>query len=152
MHATLGHVNADASKPDQPTLADFTATSHDKLRYGDTDRQGHVNNAVFSTFLETGRVEVLRDPEAQLTEDGREWVIARLALDFVGEMHWPGRVDIGTRVARIGRTSVGMYQALFQDGRLVARAETVIVQMNDETRRPEPLSEAAVARFSLLQV
>ena len=67
-------------------------------------------------------------------------------------MHWPGRVDIGTRVARIGRTSVGMDQALFQDGRLVARAETVIVQMDADTRRPVPLSETAVARFSLLEV
>jgi acyl-CoA thioester hydrolase len=133
------------------TLDDFPAHSHDKLRYGDTDRQGHVNNAVFATLLETGRIEVLRDATAQLTEDGREWVIARLTLDFLGEILWPGQVDIGTRVQRIGRTSVGMEQALFQEGRIVARAETVIVQMNNETRRPEPLSDTARERFSALQ-
>ena len=34
----------------------------DKLRYADTDRQGHVNNACFATFLETGRVECLYNP------------------------------------------------------------------------------------------
>lgn len=44
------------------TLADFPFTSFDKLRYCDTDKQGHVNNAVFSTFLETGRAEFLLDP------------------------------------------------------------------------------------------
>jgi acyl-CoA thioester hydrolase len=38
-----------------PSLRDFAVYSVDKLRYGDTDRQGHVNNAVFATFLETGR-------------------------------------------------------------------------------------------------
>ena len=137
---------------DHPALDDFPARSHDKLRYGDTDRQGHVNNAVFATLLETGRIEVLRDATAQLTEDGREWVLARLTLDFLGEILWPGQVDIGTRVQRIGRTSVGMEQALFQEGRIVARAETVIVQTDIETRRPEPLSERARERFGALLV
>lgn len=140
------------SVTDQPILADFPARSHDKLRYGDTDRQGHVNNAVFSTILETGRVEVLRDPDASLVEDGREWVIARLTLDFVSELTWPGLVDIGTGVRRVGTSSVVMAQALFQDGRLVARAETVIVQTDDRTRRSAPLSEAARARFEALRV
>ena len=37
----------------------FPFRTRDKLRYGDTDRQGHVNNAVFATFLETGRVDML---------------------------------------------------------------------------------------------
>ncbi len=136
---------------DHPALADFPAHSHDKLRYGDTDRQGHVNNAVFATLLETGRIEVLRDVNAQLNQDGNEWVIARLTLDFLGEILWPGQVDVGTRVQRIGTTSVGMEQALYQDGRIVARAETVIVQMNDETRRPVPLSDDARARFEALR-
>jgi acyl-CoA thioester hydrolase len=137
---------------DHPTLDDFPARSHDKLRYGDTDRQGHVNNAVFATLLETGRIEVLRDATAQLTEDGREWVIARLTLDFLGEILWPGVVDIGTRVQRVGRTSVGMEQALFQQGRIVARAETVIVQTDVVSRRPAPLSDDARERFEALQV
>lgn len=44
---------------DDIKLEGFPFRSSDKLRYGDTDRQGHVNNAVFSTFLETGRVELL---------------------------------------------------------------------------------------------
>ncbi len=136
---------------EHPTLDDFPAQSHDKLRYGDTDRQGHVNNAVFATLLETGRIEVLRDATAQLTEDGREWVIARLTLDFLGEIRWPGQVDIGTRVQRIGRASVGMEQALFQDGRIVARAETVIVQTDPETRRSTPLSDPVRERFAALQ-
>ena len=141
---------------EHPTISldDFPARSHDKLRYGDTDRQGHVNNAVFATLLETGRVEILRAPTASggsLTEDGREWVLARLSLDFLGEMLWPGRVEVGTRVERIGRTSVGMEQALFQEGRLVARAETVIVQTDQQTRRPAPLSDAVRERFGELR-
>ncbi|HDG9121136.1 TPA: acyl-CoA thioesterase, partial [Pseudomonas aeruginosa] len=47
----------------EPELKDFPIHSSDKIRYADTDRQGHVNNAVFATFLETGRVEIIYDPE-----------------------------------------------------------------------------------------
>jgi acyl-CoA thioester hydrolase len=38
-------------------LDDYPFKTYDKIRYRDTVRQNHVNNAVFSTFLETGRVE-----------------------------------------------------------------------------------------------
>lgn len=136
----------------QPTLDDFPAHSRDKLRYGDTDRQGHVNNAVFSTMLETGRVELLFPGDGtSMSDDGASWVIVRIELDLVGEITWPGSVDIGTRVEKVGRSSVTMHQGLFQDGRAVARAVTVIVQMDEETRGSRPLSEELAERFRALQ-
>jgi acyl-CoA thioester hydrolase len=131
-------------------LRDFAITTSDKLRYADTDRQGHVNNAVFSTFLETGRVEILYDPAAPLAGDGAAFVIARLTLDFRSELRWPGEVSIGTRVARVGRSSVVLEQGLFQDATCAAVAETVIVQMSEATRRSCALSPAATARLAQL--
>lgn len=131
-------------------LDDFPCRSYDKLRYGDTDRQGHVNNAVFATLLETGRVEILYDPDAPLAEAGSAFVLARLTLEFVSEVHWPGRVDIGTRVAAVGRSSITLEQAVFQDERLVASGQTVIVQVNEATRRSQALSEPALARLRAL--
>jgi acyl-CoA thioester hydrolase len=128
-------------------LDHFPLKAYDKLRYGDTDRQGHANNAVFVTLLETGRVEILYDPDAPLASPGCEFVIVNLTLDFRSEITWPGRVDIGTGVAEVGRSSVTFEQALFQDARLAATAETVVVQVNRATRRSEPLNEAAVARL-----
>lgn len=47
-------------------MLDFSLLTTDKIRYSDTDRQGHVNNAVFSTFLETGRAERLYRDELPL--------------------------------------------------------------------------------------
>ncbi|EPK9701331.1 acyl-CoA thioesterase [Pseudomonas aeruginosa] len=78
----------------EPELKDFPIHSSDKIRYADTDRQGHVNNAVFATFLETGRVEIIYDPEIALARPGSECVIARLELDLRGELRWPGTVQI----------------------------------------------------------
>ncbi|ADZ70741.1 acyl-CoA thioesterase [Polymorphum gilvum] len=133
-----------------PTPSEFTVWATDKLRYGDTDRQGHVNNAAFATFLETGRVEILHDSDRPLTEKGAAFVIARLELDFLSEILWPGTVDIGTRVTRVGSSSVTLEQAIFQDGRCAARATTVIVQMDETTRRSRPLSAATAARLAAL--
>lgn len=124
-------------------LHEFPLRSFDKLRYADTDRQGHVNNANFSTFLETGRVEFLYHPEYPILQDGYSFVIAALHLNFIEEMTWPGRVDIGTAVLKIGNSSITLYQQLFQQDKCIASAETVIVQVDDNSRKSAPLSSAA---------
>ncbi|MEE4022833.1 thioesterase family protein [Gordonia sp. PKS22-38] len=129
---------------DAHRVEDYPAHITEKIRYADTDRQGHVNNAVFATFLESGRVAVLYDPLAPLVEPGSSFVIARLELDFRAEMTWPGDVVVGTRVASTGRSSIVLEQAIFQDERCVATAKTVIVGVDETTRRSRPLSESAI--------
>jgi acyl-CoA thioester hydrolase len=89
--------------PDDLAITDFPLRAQDKLRYGDTDRQGHINNAVFSTFLETGRVELIYDHAHQLVEPGTAFVIARLEMDFRSELLWPGEVEIDAQVAIVLR-------------------------------------------------
>jgi acyl-CoA thioester hydrolase len=131
-------------------LKDFPIHAQDKLRYADTDRQGHVNNSVFATLLETGRVEVIYAQEIGLHDPGCSFVIASLQIDFLDEVHWPGVVDIGTRVGKIGRSSVTLEQAIFQQGRCVATSRSVIVHVDTTTRRSAPLSEAAISRLSAL--
>ena len=129
-------------------LQDFPFQTFDKIRYNDTDRQGHVNNAVFATFLETGRVEFLYNPEQPLYEKGSSFVIANLNLNLHSEITWPGKLDIGTGVLKVGNSSVQLFQALFQSGRKVATAETVIVQMHEKTRKSHPLSETTRSFFT----
>jgi acyl-CoA thioester hydrolase len=126
--------------------------SHDMARWGDTDRIGHVNNAVFATFFETGRVSLLHDPALTLAPPGQLFVIARLAIDFRAEMHWPGDVEIGTGLLRLGRSSMVLAQALFQDGRCTATAESTLVLIEESTRRSvalPPESRAALLGFAL---
>ncbi|NRG18758.1 acyl-CoA thioesterase [Rhizobiales bacterium] len=134
-----------------PKLEDFPVRTSDKLRYADTDRQGHVNNAVFATFLETGRVELFFNPETgPLAKESAAFVIASLKLDFLSEINWPGTVDIGTRVLKVGRSSMTLDQAIFQNDACVARAQTVIVQMDEATRRSTPLSKDVLQRLGAL--
>ena len=60
------------------------------IRFGDLDPQGHVNNTVFATFFETGRVMLLREPKNLLNPPGATSVLARLDINFLRELHWPG--------------------------------------------------------------
>jgi acyl-CoA thioester hydrolase len=124
-------------------LQDFPLKTFDKIRYADTDRQGHVNNANFSSFLETGRVEVLYNTDDPILMDGASFVIASLKLEFLNEITWPGEVHIGTGVLKIGNSSLTLFQRLFQDAQGVANAETVIVQVDQMTRRSAPLTDKA---------
>lgn len=122
-------------------LNDFPLTAFDKIRYADTDRQGHVNNAVFSTFIETGRVEFLYHPETDILSENASFVIAKLELQLLKEMTWPGRVEIGTGILRVGNSSITIYQQLFQNMICTATAKTIIVQTQDG--KSLPLSDQA---------
>lgn len=114
----------------------------DLVRYGDTDRQGHVNNAVFSAFLDTGRVPLFFDPDRPLAPEGTTFVVAGLTIDFRAEITWPGQVDIGTAIKRIGNSSVTVIQGLFTGDICAAVAETTVVLIDNATRRPLPFPQS----------
>lgn len=134
------------------TFQDYPAQTTDKLRFADTDRQGHINNACFATFLETGRVELLYAQEKPLTAEGCVFVIAQLNLSLKAELQWPGIVSIGTGVTRLGNSSIGLVQGLYQNNILAATAETVIVQINETTKKPTALSADARAFLEKLRL
>jgi acyl-CoA thioester hydrolase len=137
---------------DDDQRAAYPSWATETIRYSDTDRQGHVNNAVFATMLETGRVGFLYSRERPILEPGSAFVIARLLLEFKAELNWPGEAHVGTRVQKVGRSSLTLEQAIFQNGICAATAETVIVLMDEATRKSRSLSAAAVDRLTELQV
>lgn len=110
--------------------------------------QGHVNNAVFSTFMETGRVDLMVMHLDGMPPDGCALVIANLTLDFRGEIRWRGE-QIGTRVARVGRGSTTMDQAIFQGELCAATAQTTLVIIDAATRRSAPFDADLAAASSI---
>lgn len=138
---------------DLPKLEDFPHTEQDKLRYSDADMLGHVNNAVYTTFLETGRAALLSHPEINAWGSERfTFVIARLEVDYRAEVHWPGIVQIGTAVKSIGNSSMVLQQALYYQGTCVVTAQSVMVQVDKHAHRPAPISaetRAVLHRFML---
>ncbi len=113
-------------------------TAH-RLRFNDTDRLGHVNNAVFAVMLEQGRSELAMEAGLPIESDGMALVIVRLELEFLREMAWPGTVMVETEVARLGNRSFTLRQRLISASELCARAITVLVVMDRAARRAVPL-------------
>ena len=138
-------VQTTASAP--PQLAQFPIRVSDTIRFADLDRQGHVNNAVFATFLETGRVGTIYDPENGFQVAGATWVLARLEIDFLQELHWPGTVEIGSAIASIGRSSYTFGQAIFHNGICAATGRSTLVLIDAATRRSRPVPREIIQRL-----
>jgi len=122
-------------------LKDFPSITFDKIRYRDTDRQGHINNAVFGTYFETGRVELLYNEQNGFLSKDCSFVVAKVTLELLNEIHWPGKIDIGTCVLRIGDSSLLIGANLYQNDKLVATSETIVVQVNHQTKKSQSLNQ-----------
>jgi acyl-CoA thioester hydrolase len=134
-----------------PRIEQFPGRANDIIRFGDLDPQGHVNNTVFATYFETGRVMLLREPGNLLNPPGVTSVLARLDINFLREMHWPGEVEIGTGIEHIGRSSYTFLQAIFHEGHCAATAHATMVMIDAKTRKAHALPEAVVARLERLR-
>ena len=130
-----------------PRPEDFPHRAVETIRFGDLDHQNHVNNAVFATFFESGRVIILYGKEYGLIVPGASFVLAHLSIDFLGEMHWPGEVEIGTAIAGVGNSSLQLDQALFVEAAYVATAQNTLVLVDQATRRPQPFARTQAARI-----
>ena len=140
-------MNAPAPSASTPQLADSPYRLTDNVRFGDLDPNQHVNNAVYATYFETGRVTLTKDRSHGLTPAGLAWVMVRLDIHFRAELHWPGTIEMGLGVAKFGRTSVTFDQVVFSKGRCVASAQAVTVLIDDATRKPTSLTPEVIANF-----
>lgn len=117
----------------------YTVFSKVTLRFGDTDSLGHVNNAVFATLLESGRIELMHGAEGWFEGEGRYWVIANLNLDFRAEMFYPGTVEVGSAIDSFGSSSLRLRQAIFQGDRCCATSHSTVVLIDEQTKKGTPI-------------
>lgn len=108
------------------------------LRFSDTDAIGHINHLAVAAYVEAGRVahgiELVHDH----LPDGTGFVLRHLAVDYHRELHYPGAVDVGTRVVGIGRSSFTVGSGVFVDHGCVATATSVLVLASDGDPVPIP--------------
>lgn len=133
-------------------LEDFPHHAADIIRLGDLDHQGHVNNAVYATYFETGRVHFMRDTFGGLRFGDKNFVVARVEINYLRELHWPGNVVVGTGVERIGASSVAYAQAVFHEGACAASGRTTMVMIDRATRRPAAMAEDILAPLRTLKM
>jgi len=115
------------------------------VRWRDTDALGHVNNAVYLTYLEEARdafyVRALGDPI---------YVVVRLEIDFRAEVRHADRtVRVEIAVERLGTTSLTTRETLrTASGEVAAEARVITVRWDSESRATVPFSEEQRARLA----
>jgi len=136
-------VNAPSRLDSTPLLADFPFRVTDNVRFADLDPNQHVNNAVYATYFETGRVTLMKDRSYGLMPQGLAWMMVRLDMHFRAELRWPGTIEMGLGLTKFGRTSVTFDQVVFDIG--IDRRDHPQADAADGGYRPE-LSALAAAR------
>ncbi len=131
--------------------ARFKVWSKDILRLSDLDHQNHVNNAVHPGLFTNGRYALIYGRLRPHVEPTNGFSLVKITIEYLNEMHYPGEVEVGTLVRRIGTSSVTYGQAIFNDGKCAAVAESVMVMLDGKTRRPAPLPAAAIAALESLR-
>ena len=140
-------MNAPARLDSTPRLDDFPYRQSDNVRFADLDPNQHVNNAVYATYFETGRVTLMKDRSFGLMPEGLTWIMVRLDIHFRAELKWPGTVELGLGVSKLGRTSATFDQVVFCEGRCIASAQSVTVLIDEATRKPAPITDEIRTNF-----
>jgi acyl-CoA thioester hydrolase len=132
----------------EPVIDNYPHRVSEIVRFGDLDPQGHVNQAVFATYFESGRVAMFRSRDLGIGVPGVTFVLVRMEIDYLKELHWPGEIEVGTAIERFGRSSFTAAQAVFRDGVCVATGRATLVCIDLATRRARPLPEELVTKLS----
>jgi acyl-CoA thioester hydrolase len=105
----------------------------ERVRFRDCDAMGHVNNAVFSTYLEESRIGVLGGLNA--------FILARVEIDFRSEVRMGEEVEVQTSCSRIGTRSFDLEHVITAGGRVVAEAKSVLVSYDYERGESVPVPD-----------
>ena len=130
------------SSIDLKKRASFRVWTTDTIRYADLDPNSHVNNGAINTYFEDGRLRFRIEHLSHLGADVLSgFVLVKYTIEYLAMLHFPGDVDIGTTIMRIGGSSYTLGQAVFRGDTCIATAEVVTVRLSEVTGRAAPLDE-----------
>jgi acyl-CoA thioester hydrolase len=116
------------------------------VRFGDLDALGHVNNAVYLTYIEAARLAYFAHLE--LTDPAKPpLMLARVEADYVKPVLMQHEVRVTASIARIGSKSLTMHHDVVANGELAARLETVLVWYDHEQGVSVPVPDTARAKI-----
>ncbi|HET7786843.1 MAG TPA: thioesterase family protein [Myxococcales bacterium] len=133
---------------------DFTLVHSLRVRWAEVDRQGVVFNPHYFAYFDVAVTEYWRAidypyPGAML-EAGTDVFAVKATAGFHGSAAYDDVLDIGCRVARLGRSSMQYLLGIWRGDEHLTSGELVYVHVHLATRKPVPLPEplrAAILRF-----
>ncbi len=125
------------------------------VRFRDVDLMGHVNNAVYFTYLEQARLDYFRDLAARNPDVERPpgMIVASARIDFRAPVFLDDTVDVWLRSAEVGRTSLRMLYEVWSrgQGKLAAAGETMQVLYDYAAKAAVPIGDAQRAALEAFE-
>ena len=112
-------------------------------RYGDMESNAHLNNVAIARLFEETRVRFHYEIRAEGGDVSPGGVmIVHVSIDYLGEGEYPADVSSGVGVVALGRSSYRLAIGLFQHGRAIALAESVMVSIAEDRSGGAPIPDA----------
>lgn len=131
--------SATSTKIDLTDTGSFRFWTPVTIRYSDQDAMAHVNNCAYAAYTEAGRTVFLGGLLNPDSTPAIDFILASVKIDYLNEMHYPGTVNVGTRIIRLGTKSMTLGTGMFHDGACVATAESVNIFLEVESRQTIPI-------------
>lgn len=144
-------------KNERVNRSDFAHFVSLPVQWGDMDSIGHVNNAVYFRYVESGRIAYFKALDENQEVDGHLSegpILADIQCSFIGQLRYPAQIDIGTRTSKIGTKSFTIEAGIFEAGQdsPVATSRAVVVWFDYGKQQTVALSEAMRQRIMDIEV
>lgn len=125
-------------------LNDFKYKTTIETRFADFDMMGHVNNALYFTFMEIARTKYWK--QAILWDwEQTGVVIAQASLDYISPVYLKDKISMYVRTSRIGSTSFDLEYLLVKHlndkEEICAKGKSVCVAFDYSSKKPTPIPE-----------
>lgn len=129
-----------------------------QVRFRDCDPLGHVNNAVYLTYLEQARFNLWKAQVGFMARSAADngprgigFILARVEVDFRAQAKYGDELDVKLSLDGFGRTSFTYTYEIVNaaTGQVVTTARTVLVRFDYDTQKPTVLDDAAKAQLSV---
>ncbi|PAJ72603.1 thioesterase [Pseudoalteromonas sp. NBT06-2] len=117
-------------------------------RFTETDALGHINNTVLPVWFEATRMPIFRFFTPDLNPKKWKLIIAKIEVEFQGELFYGQEVEIKTAVRKIGNSSFVIEQSAWQHAEQCALGKTIVVRYDFDNKKAKALSESEKALLS----
>jgi acyl-CoA thioester hydrolase len=138
-----------------PQLADFPVVISWPVQWGDQDAFGHVNNTVYFRWFESGRIAYFDRLGVGDNRPGAKTgpILAAINCNFRRQIGYPDAVQIGTRVTKIGNSSLTISHIIFSErlGSIAAEGDSVIVVFDYHAQKPVRIPDELRSKIAALE-
>ncbi|UJL45498.1 acyl-CoA thioesterase [Virgibacillus sp. NKC19-16] len=114
-----------------------------KVRFGETDALGHINNTSYFMYMEETRLDFLQELGMEFSSENFSFILASTKCDFIRQGYFGQILEINTKVVKIGRTSITLNTDMVdkESGNMIAKGEATVVYFDVHKQKPAEIPE-----------